>query len=254
MCAVKSARIFRSSQEECAAMPRSRAAAGSGDLLMKTPSQKKTIADKVLSLLAKRYPHPETHLAHRTPWELLAATMLAAQCTDERVNTVTPALFARWPDPAAMAGALPAEVEEYVRPAGFFRNKARNLVGAAGRIVEQYGGKVPDSMEALLTLPGVARKTANVVLFGAYGINSGIAVDTHVGRISYRLGLTASHNPAQVERDLMALFPRREWGNLNHRLVWFGRHVCTARGPSCAVCEMAGFCERNGVGPERAAR
>jgi len=208
---------------------------------------KKSIAAKVLALLAERYPHPATHLAHKTPWELLAATMLAAQCTDERVNRVTPALFARWPDPAAMARAAPEEVEVYVRSTGFFRNKARNMVGAAQRIMEQYGGEVPKRMEALISLPGVARKTANVVLFGAYGINEGIAVDTHVGRISYRLGLTAAQDPVRAERDLAALFPRAEWGNLNHRLVWFGRQMCMARNPSCNLCEMAGFCPKNGV-------
>ena len=209
---------------------------------------KKNVAAKVLALLAERYPRPAPHLAHKNPWELLAATMLAAQCTDKRVNSVTPALFARWPGPMAMAGAMPEEVEAYIRSTGFFRNKARNLVGAAQRIMEEYGGEVPRRMEALLTLPGVARKTANVVLFGAYGINDGIAVDTHVGRISYRLGLTAAQEPIRAERDLMELFPRAEWGNVNHRLVWFGRQVCTARRPSCAVCEMGEFCPQNGVG------
>jgi endonuclease-3 len=215
---------------------------------------KKAVADKVLVLLAERYPHPATHLAHKNPWELLAATMLAAQCTDARVNSVTPALFIRWPDPATMAGAMPEEVEAYIRSTGFFRNKARNLVGAAQRIMEQYEGEVPKRMEALLTLPGVARKTANVVLFGAYGINDGIAVDTHVGRISYRLGLTAAQDPIRAERDLMALFPRVEWGDLNHRLVWFGRQVCMARSPSCVVCEMADFCPKNGTGKKRTAK
>jgi endonuclease-3 len=209
---------------------------------------KKTVADTVLALLAKRYPRPATHLVHKTPWELLAATILAAQCTDERVNSVTPALFARWPAPAAMALAAPEEVETYIRPTGFFRNKARHLVGAAGRIMDVYGGEVPRRMEDLISLPGVARKTANVVLFGAYGINDGIAVDTHVGRIAYRLGLITAKKPLRAERDLVALFAREEWGNLNHRLVWFGRQVCTARSPACAVCEMAEFCPKNGVG------
>lgn len=204
-------------------------------------------ADKVLALLALRYPAPETHLTHTGAWELLAATILAAQCTDERVNAVTPALFARWPGPAQMALAEPAEVEEYVRSTGFFRNKARHLVGAAQRIMEAYDGEVPCRMEDLISLPGVARKTANVVLFGAFGINEGLAVDTHVGRIAFRLGLTASREPVRVERDLMALFPQAEWGNVNHRLVWFGRHVCQARKPLCEVCEMAELCEKNGV-------
>jgi len=208
---------------------------------------KKKLADTVLALLERRYPRPATHLIHKTPWELLAATMLAAQCTDARVNSVTPALFARWPDPAAFASATPEEVEPYVRPTGFFRNKARHLVGAAARIMDVYGGEVPRRMEDLVSLPGVARKTANVVLFGAYGINDGIAVDTHVGRIAFRLGLTAARDPLRAERDLVALFPRAEWGNLNHRLVWFGRQVCTARSPACSLCEMAEFCPKNGV-------
>ncbi len=212
----------------------------------------KALAHAVLTLLAERYPRPATLLEHANPWELLAATVLAAQCTDERVNSITPALFARWPDPASMAGALPIEVEEYVRPTGFFRNKAKNLVDAARRIVEQYDGAVPDSMEALLTLPGVGRKTASVVLFGAYGMNEGIAVDTHVGRIAFRLGLTASHDPVQVEKDLAALVPREEWGNLNHRMVWFGRQVCMARKPSCPLCEMKELCPKKGVGGKAA--
>jgi endonuclease-3 len=216
-----------------------------GTMIKRMP--KKAVAGKVLALLAERYPHPATHLAYKTPWELLAATMLAAQCTDERVNSVTPALFARWSGPGAMAGAAPEEVEVYIRPTGFFRNKARSLVGAAQRIIEQYGGEVPKRMEALISLPGVARKTANVVLFGAYGINGGIAVDTHVGRISYRLGLTAARDPIRAERDLVLLFPRAQWGNVNHRLVWFGRQVCTARSPACSLCEMAEFCPKNGV-------
>lgn len=211
-----------------------------------SPKQRRTAAE-VLRLLKNRYPAPETHLTHHNPWELLTATVLAAQCTDERVNTVTPALFARWPGPEAMAKAEPEEVEEYVRPTGFYHNKAKNLVGAARRVMDAYGGSVPDRMEDLITLPGVARKTANVVLWGAFGINAGLAVDTHVGRIAYRLGLTASHDPVRAERDLMLVFPREEWGNVNHRMVWFGRHVCKARGPLCGECEMAGFCEKNGM-------
>lgn len=201
-------------------------------------------AATVLELLKARYPHPETHLAHTSAWQLLTATMLAAQCTDERVNMVTPALFARWPGPREMAEADIREVEGYIRSTGFYHNKAKNLVGAAARIVDVFRGSVPDSMEDLVSLPGVARKTANIVLFGAYGRNDGLAVDTHVGRIAYRLGFTASRDPVQAERDLMAIFPREEWGNLNHRLVWFGRHVCSARRPQCEACEMAAFCPR----------
>ncbi|MDL2315963.1 endonuclease III [Desulfovibrio sp. OttesenSCG-928-A18] len=208
------------------------------------PEQRETAA-RVLSLLKIRYPAPQTHLRARNPWELLAATMLAAQCTDARVNMVTPALFARWPDPAAMAGAEPAAVEVYVRSTGFFRNKAKNLVGAARKIMESYDGRVPSSMAELLTLPGVARKTANVVLFGAFGINEGLAVDTHVGRIAHRLGLTSGRDPLRSEKELMKLFPREEWGDINHRLVWFGREVCSARSPACQRCEMAQFCPKN---------
>lgn len=209
--------------------------------------QKKKVATLVLERLALRYPEPETHLNHKSPWELLVATVLAAQCTDERVNKVTPDLFRRWPGPAEMAWADPLEVESYVRPTGFFRNKAKNIIAAAKRIMDVYEGKVPRTMEDLISLPGVARKTANVVLFAAYGINDGIAVDTHVGRIAFRLGLTESHDPVRAERDLMELFPRPEWGDLNHRLVWFGRHVCKARAPQCEACEMASFCKKTGT-------
>lgn len=236
--------------------PAARAARGSGKAAGKEPertgrrlppAKRRAAAARALRLLALRYPHPETHLTHRNPWELLTATVLAAQCTDERVNTVTPRLFARWPGPAELADADPAEVEACVRPTGFYRNKARNLMAAARRIVDVYGGKVPDRMEDLLTLGGVARKTANVVLFGAFGINEGLAVDTHVGRIAWRMGLTDTRDPVKAERQLMELFPREEWGDVNHRLVWFGRHVCDARKPLCDQCEMAGFCARNGM-------
>lgn len=204
-------------------------------------------ASKVLELLRIRYPHPETHLTAQGPWELLVATVLAAQCTDERVNKVTPALFSRWPGPKELATAEQEEVEACVRSTGFFRNKAANLIAAAKRIQEVYGGQVPDTMEELITLPGVARKTANVVLFGSFGHNVGLAVDTHVGRIAYRLGLASGRDPVKTERELMELFPQEEWGNVNHRLVWFGRHVCKARGPLCGECEMNSFCEKKGV-------
>lgn len=209
--------------------------------------QKKAAAQKVLALLAKRYPQIQSHLRHTNAWELLAATMLAAQCTDERVNTVTPALFARWPGPAAMANADIAEVEHIVRPTGFYRNKAKNLVAAAAKIQHEFGGEVPRSMPGLTSLPGVARKTANVVLYGAYGINEGIAVDTHVSRITWRIGLTNTREPVKAENELMKLVPQKDWGDFNHRLVWFGRHICQARKPLCPECEMADFCEKQGL-------
>lgn len=204
-------------------------------------------ATELLRLLALRYPRPGGLLDHQNPWQLLVATVLAAQCTDERVNTVTPRLFARWPGPAELAVADLAELEACVRPTGFYHNKSKNLIAAARRIVEVYNGQVPDTMPELLTLAGVARKTANVVLFGAFGINAGLAVDTHVGRIAWRMGLTDTHDPLKAESQLMELFPREEWGNVNHRLVWFGRHVCAARKPRCPDCEMAGFCAKNGI-------
>lgn len=208
---------------------------------------KKERANHVLRRLMERYPHPETHLDAHGAWELTVATVLAAQCTDKRVNMVTPGLFARWPDPAALAEADILDLEDVIRSTGFYRNKAKNLIAAAKRVTEVFGGQVPRTMEDLVTLPGVARKTANVVLWGAYGINEGLAVDTHVSRISYRLGLTAGKDPVKVEKDLMKLFPKAEWGNVNHRMVWFGRDVCGARKPACDACEMNGFCPKIGL-------
>ena len=201
-------------------------------------------AEKVLAALQARYPRPATHLEADNAWELLVATVLAAQCTDARVNTVTPELFRRWPGPAELALATQEELESVIRSTGFYHSKARNLLGAAQRVVSVYGGEVPPRLDELITLPGVARKTANVVLFGAFGINEGLAVDTHVKRISYRLGLTAHTDSVDIEQDLMRLFPRAEWGDVNHRMVWFGRDVCHARSPRCTECEMADFCPR----------
>ena len=197
--------------------------------------------------LARRYPEPRTELTWTTPWELLVATILSAQCTDARVNTVTPELFATWKTADQMAGAEPAQIEEVIRSTGFFRNKAKNLHASAARIVTEFGGHVPRTMEQMLTLPGVARKTANVVLSNAYGVQAGIAVDTHVKRIGFRLGLTRQTNPDKVEQDLLKLFPQQSWGAVNHYLVLFGREVCVARKPRCGACELADLCPRNGV-------
>lgn len=201
--------------------------------------------------LARRYPSPATHLVAANAWELTVATVLSAQCTDKRVNMVTPELFARWPDPASLARAEAKELETVIRSTGFYQNKAKNLIGAARRVVEAYGGEVPASMDDLVTLPGVGRKTANVVLWGAFGINEGIAVDTHVGRIALRLGLTKSRDPVQAERDLVKLFPRAEWGKVNHRMVWFGRDVCDAKKPACERCEFEEMCPKIGLGATR---
>lgn len=211
---------------------------------MSVKSTPEATARNVLAALQKRYPHPRTHLDAQNAWELLVATVLAAQCTDARVNTVTPELFRRWPTPAALAEARQEDLESVIRSTGFFHSKAKNLLGAARRVRDVYAGQIPQSIEALVTIPGVARKTANVVLFGAYGINEGLAVDTHVKRIAYRLGLTDETDPVPIERDLMRLFPREEWGDVNHRMVWFGREVCDARKPLCDTCEMLSFCPR----------
>jgi endonuclease-3 len=204
-------------------------------------------AEIVLSRLLERYPRTGTTLDGATPWEILVATILAAQCTDQRVNAVTPELFRHWPDPATLAEARREEVERVIRPTGFFRNKAGNLIQCARIIRDRHGGEVPADMGELLRLPGVARKTANIVLSGAFGIREGIAVDTHVKRQAYRLGLTRSRTPEHIEKDLTALFPRGEWGRINHLLVQFGRDVCRARTPHCSVCELSDLCPRHGV-------
>ena len=204
-------------------------------------------ADIILERLGKRYPSPKPELDHTTPWELLAATVLSAQCTDKRVNMVTPVLFSRWDGPAAMARADVAEVEEVVRTTGFFRNKAKNLVAAARLIEDEYGGEVPRTMKDLTRLPGVARKTANIVLSNAYGVHEGVAVDTHVKRLANRMGLTETDNVIQIERDLMELFPQPMWGDANHMLVLFGRQVCPARAPRCGECELDDVCPKIGV-------
>ncbi len=201
-------------------------------------------AKLIQDALAQKYPEPEPHLHASTAWQLVVAVVLSAQCTDARVNLVTPELFARWPDPKSLAKAPIADVEKVIHSTGFYRNKAKNIVHAAQRVMDHYGGKVPQNLADLITLPGVARKTANVVLWTAFGMNEGIAIDTHVGRIAFRLGLTKSTAPLVVEKDLMALFPREHWGSLNHRLVWFGRHICDARKPLCEQCEMEHFCPK----------
>ena len=212
-----------------------------------TQARKKKQAQMILTRLATRYPSPESALHWSTPWELLVATALSAQCTDARVNLVTPVLFARWPDVAAMAGADADDVEKIIYSTGFYKNKTKNLLHAARTIMENFQGEVPQTMEELITLGGVARKTANIVLSNAFGIQEGIAVDTHVKRICFRLGLTTSVNPQVIEKELMPLFPRESWGDINHCLVLFGREVCPARAPRCPECELEDICPRLGV-------
>lgn len=208
---------------------------------------KNQLAAKVLDRLKARYPDLKTALVWKTPWQLLVATVLSAQCTDRQVNKITPLFFQKWPTPFDLVQALPEEVALVIRSAGFYRAKSKSLVGAASSIVKDFGGKVPSCMRDLVSLPGVGRKTANIVLSGAFGINKGIAVDTHVKRISFRLGLAESVNPEVVEKELMPLFPREEWANVNHMLVFFGRDVCRARKPVCCDCELKDICHQNGV-------
>lgn len=199
-------------------------------------------AREIGARLAKTYPDARIALRYESPFQLLVAVILSAQTTDVGVNKVTPVLFERFPTPEALAAADPAEVEAIVRPTGFFRNKTKNIIGAAQRIVAEYGGRVPDTMEELITLPGVARKTANIVLFNAFGKLEGIAVDTHVFRLAHRLGLTTERDTDKVERDLMALFPREEWGVLTYRLIEHGRAICDAKRPVCGQCVLADLC------------
>lgn len=196
----------------------------------------------VIRLLRSHYPQARTALAFGNPLEILVATILAAQCTDERVNTITPGLFRKYPSAAAFAAADRAELEAEIRPAGFFRNKARSIVGASRRIVEAYGGRVPDTLEELVTLPGVARKTANIVLAAGFGKAEGIAVDTHAGRLARRLGFSRHEDPVKVERDLMALVPRPDWLDFNFLLVEHGRALCQARRPKCPECFLRRLC------------
>lgn len=213
----------------------------------------KTRAEVILKRLRERYPAPEGALHWASPWELLVSTVLAAQCTDVRVNQVTPEFFRRWPTIPSLAAASEEEVEGVIRSTGFFRNKAKNLVAAARRITKEHQGQVPETMEGLLSLPGVARKTANIVLSNAFGRHEGIAVDTHVRRLSFRLGLTSSTDPKKIELDLMPLFPQQAWGEINHLLVWHGRDVCQARNPKCRGCLLRDICPQCGLADPRTA-
>jgi endonuclease III len=203
---------------------------------------KKQRALEVLVRLKHFYPDATCSLNYETPMQLLVATILSAQCTDERVNKVTPALFARFPDAATMAIADLSEIENLVRSTGFYRNKAKNIQAACRMIVKDFDGQVPHSMEQLLLLPGVARKTANVVLAHAYGINAGVTVDTHVKRLTHRLGFTKHTDPIRIERDLMPLLPQADWENWSIGLIYHGRAVCKARSPACGVCQLAELC------------
>ena len=197
---------------------------------------------EILIRLKRLYPEAPCTLNYETPVQLLVATILSAQCTDDRVNLVTPALFERFPDAVALGNADLEDLESLVRSTGFYRNKSKNIKGACQAIVNKFNNQVPQRMELLLELPGVARKTANVVLAHAFGINMGVTVDTHVKRLSQRLGLTEHTDPTRIERDLMVLLPQSDWENWSIRLVYHGRAVCNARNPACNICELADLC------------
>lgn len=204
-------------------------------------------AKEIGKRLAKDYPDAKCSLDFRNPFELLVATILSAQCTDERVNKVTPALFKRCPDPRMLAAMDPEDLEDLIRSTGFYKNKAKSLLGASRMIVERFGGELPQTMEALLELPGVARKTANVVLGNAFGKSEGFVVDTHVQRLARRMGLSEEEKPERIESDLMACTPRNQWVQFGHRLILHGRAVCSARKPDCGACGLSHICPRIGV-------
>jgi endonuclease-3 len=207
----------------------------------------KSHSRRVCAGLKRAYPEATCALTHSNPYQLLVATILSAQCTDVRVNMVTPELFRRFPDPPHLAKAEPAEVEDLIRSTGFFRAKTRSLLAMAKQVVERHDGKIPRDLEALTALSGVGRKTANVVLGTAFGIASGIVVDTHVKRLARRLGLTSQVTPERIERELMEVIPRRQWVDLSHRLIQHGRRVCLARRPRCEVCSLKSICPKVGV-------
>ena len=204
-------------------------------------------APEIYRRLAAQYPDATTALDFRNPYELLVATILSAQCTDKRVNMVTPALFAKYPDPEALSVANPEELQEMIKSTGFFRNKTKSLLGMSQAITERHSGNVPSTMEDLVELPGVGRKTANVVLGNAFGRDEGVVVDTHVSRLSQRLGLSQESDPVKIEQDLMALFPREHWTMLAHLLISHGRQICDARKPLCEKCVVNDLCPSSRV-------
>ena len=215
---------------------------------MKTPGAKayNPVAPERVAEILKRldatYPDVRCALHHNSAWELLVATILSAQCTDARVNMVTPVIFAKYPTPQAFAALQPEELEPDIRSTGFFRNKSKSIVGAAKKIVNDFGGKVPETMEELLTVPGAARKTANVVLGSWFGKNIGVVVDTHVHRISRRLELTKNDDAVKIEQDLMKVIPQRKWTDFSHQIIHHGRSLCVARNPKCADCPLENIC------------
>lgn len=226
----------KTKQKKTSAASKSRVAA---------PSNRGTAPKRVRAILDKldqAYPAATCELHHDNPFQLLISTILSAQCTDERVNIVTKTLFPKYPTPKDFAYANPSELEQDIRPTGFFRNKTKSIMGASKKILEEFSGKVPQTMDELLTLPGVARKTANVVLGSAFGIASGVVVDTHVQRLSERLDLTKNTDPKKIEQDLMKVIPQDRWILFSHQLIWHGRRVCQARKPRCLECNLERLC------------
>lgn len=218
-----------------------------------SPLALKRRARKINRILGETYPDAHCELDFETPLQLLVATILSAQCTDARVNMVTPALFRRYPTAADFAGADRTELETMIQSTGFFRAKANSLMGLGQALTDRFGGEVPARLKDLVTLPGVGRKTANVVLGNAFDV-PGITVDTHFGRLSRRFGWTAQEDPDKVEADVGALFPKREWTILSHRLIWHGRRICHARKPACGACPVAALCPSFGIGELDAAK
>ncbi|MGA2270183.1 MAG: endonuclease III [Bryobacteraceae bacterium] len=208
----------------------------------KTAAQRQQRVAEILRHLDQLYPAATCALHHHNPWELLVATILSAQCTDKRVNEVTPGLFAKYPTPADFAAVRPEVLANDIRSTGFFNNKAKSIVGAAKKVVFEFGGQVPRTMEEMLTIPGAARKTANVVLGTAYGIASGIVVDTHVQRIAQRLDLTTNTDPVKIEQDLIEIIPKDKWILFAHQIILHGRALCQARNPQCAACALNPIC------------
>lgn len=208
-------------------------------------TKQRTVA--AIKLLKKEYPHAQISLKYKTPMQLLAAVILSAQCTDKRVNIVTEELFKKYKTPSDFAKAEQKTFEQEIKSTGFYRNKAKNIIASAKLIDGKFGGKIPDKMEELLTLPGVARKTANITLSNLYGKNCGIAVDTHMKRVNYRLGLTKNTNPDKIEADLMKIIPREMWGSYTHLIIQHGRAVCKAPVPMCSKCVLNKICPKQGV-------
>ena len=203
---------------------------------------RKARAAEIYGILQTEYPDAECALRHASPYELAVATVLSAQCTDARVNMVTPELFRRYPDAESLAAAIPEQLEDVIRSTGFFRNKTRNLIGMANALLDRHGGELPRNMKELSALPGIGRKTANVILGNAFGIDEGVVVDTHVKRLSGRMAFTKEASPVKIEQDLMKLFPRGVWTMLAHLLIYHGRQVCNARKPRCNQCAISHLC------------